>query len=108
MLGKETIDLYNTSENRGTTLSRGISYQKTGKNLMSEDEIAVMDGNKCILQLRGVRPFLSDKYDIKKHPRYKYLAEADPENSFDVSQYLKQRSAVPVSNQEFDYYEYKE
>ena len=108
MLGKETIDLYNTSENRGTTLSQGISYQKTGKNLMSEDEIAIMDGNKCILQLRGVRPFLSDKYDIKKHPRYKYLAEADPENSFDVSKYLKQRSAVPISNQEFDYCEYKE
>ena len=108
MLGKETIDLYNTSENRGTTLSQGISYQKTGKNLMSEDEIAVMDGNKCILQLRGVRPFLSDKYDIKKHPRYKYLAEADPENSFDVSKYLKQRSVVPVPDQEFDYFEYKE
>ena len=108
MLGKETIDLYNTSENRGTTLSQGISYQKTGKNLMSEDEIAVMDGNKCILQLRGVRPFLSDKYDIKKHPRYKYLAEADKRNTFDVAKYLKQKSAVPARDQEFDYYEFKE
>ena len=108
MLGKETIDLYNTSENRGTTLSQGISYQKTGKNLMSEDEIAVMDGNKCILQLRGVRPFLSDKYDIKKHPRYKYLAEADNRNTFDVAKYLNQKSALPDQNQIFDFYEYRE
>ncbi|MBR2555044.1 MAG: type IV secretory system conjugative DNA transfer family protein [Aeriscardovia sp.] len=108
MLGKETIDLYNTSENRGTTLSQGISYQKTGKNLMSEDEIAVMDGNKCILQLRGVRPFLSDKYDIKKHPRYKYLAEADKRNTFDVAKYLKQKSALPDQKQIFDFYEYRE
>ncbi|MBR3244974.1 MAG: type IV secretory system conjugative DNA transfer family protein [Parasporobacterium sp.] len=108
MLGKETIDLYNTSENRGTTLSQGISYQKTGKNLMSEDEIAVMDGNKCILQLRGVRPFLSDKYDIKKHPRYKYLAEADKRNTFDVAKYLNQKSALPDQNQIFDFYEYRE
>ncbi len=108
MLGKETIDLYNTSENRGTTLSHGISYQKTGKNLMSEDEIAVMDGNKCILQLRGVRPFLSDKYDIKKHPRYKYLAEADKRNTFDVAKYLNQKSALPDQNQIFDFYEYRE
>lgn len=108
MLGKETIDLYNTSENRGTTLSHGISYQKTGKNLMSEDEIAIMDGNKCILQLRGVRPFLSDKFDIRKHPRYKYLAEADPGNTFDIAKYLKQQSAVPDRDQIFEYYEYKE
>lgn len=108
MLGKETIDLYNMSENRGTTLSHGISYQKTGKNLMSEDEIAVMDGNKCILQLRGVRPFLSDKYDIKKHPRYKYLAEADKRNTFDVAKYLNQKSALPDQNQIFDFYEYRE
>ena len=108
MLGKETIDLYNTSENRGTTMSTGINYQKTGKNLMSEDEIAVMDGNKCILQLRGVRPFLSDKFDIKEHPRYKYLAEADPKNTFDVSKYLTRKPAIPKPDQEFEYYEFKE
>ena len=108
MLGKETIDLYNTSENRGTTMSTGINYQKTGKNLMSEDEIAVMDGNKCILQLRGVRPFLSDKFDIKEHPRYKYLAEADPKNNFDVSKYLTRKPAIPKPDQEFEYYEFKE
>ena len=75
---------------------------------MSEDEIAVMDGNKCILQLRGVRPFLSDKYDIKKHPRYKYLAEADKRNTFDVAKYLNQKSALPDQNQIFDFYEYRE
>ena len=108
MLGKETIDLYNTSENRGTTLSYGMNYQKTGKNLMSEDEIAVMDGNKCILQLRGVRPFLSDKYDIKRHPRYKYLDEADKNNRFDITEYMKAKSAVPKPDQEFEYYEFKE
>lgn len=108
MLGKETIDLYNTSENRGTSMSVGINYQKTGKNLMSEDEIAVMDGSKCILQLRGVRPFLSDKFDIKKHPRYKYLAEADKRNAFDVTKFLTQKPAVPKPDQEFEFYEYKE
>ena len=108
MLGKETIDLYNTSENRGTTLSHGISYQKTGKSLMSEDEIAVMDGNKCILQLRGVRPFLSDKYDIRQHPRYKYLAEADRRNIFDVTKYLAKRKAVPGSEDEFEFYEFRD
>ena len=107
MLGKETIDLYNTSENRGTTLSYGTNYQKTGKNLMSEDEIAVMDGNKCILQLRGVRPFLSDKFDIKQHPRYKYLDEADKNNRFDITEYMKTKSAVPKQEQEFEYFEYK-
>ena len=107
MLGKETIDLYNTSENRGTTRSYGMNYQKTGKNLMSEDEIAVMDGNKCILQLRGVRPFFSDKYDIKEHPRYKYLAEADKKNFFDVKEFLSDRPAVPKPDQEFDLYEFK-
>ena len=70
MLGKETIDLYNTSETRSSNNSYGLNYQKTGKELMSQDEIAVMDGGKCILQLRGVRPFLSNKYDITKHPKY--------------------------------------
>ena len=89
MLGKETIDLYNTSDTRGTSRSYGLNYQKTGKQLMSEDEIAVMDGGKCILQLRGVRPFLSDKYDITKHQRYKELSDYDKRNAFDVEKYVK-------------------
>ncbi|WP_432764867.1 VirD4-like conjugal transfer protein, CD1115 family, partial [Hungatella hathewayi] len=76
-LGRETIDSFNTSENRGTQVSHGLTYQKLGKELMTQDEIAVMDGGKCILQLRGVRPFLSDKYDITKHPNYKYLSDFD-------------------------------
>lgn len=75
VLGKETIDSFNTSENRGRDVSHGLNYQKLGKELMSQDEIAVMDGGKCILQLRGVRPFFSDKYDITKHPKYKYLSD---------------------------------
>lgn len=108
MLGKETIDLYNTSENRGTTKSFGINYQKTGKNLMSEDEIAVMDGSKCILQLRGVRPFLSDKFDIRQHPRYKYLDEADEKNKFDIAAFLSEKTAVPKPDQVFEYFEFKE
>ena len=87
-LGKETIDLYNTSDTRGTSQSYGLNYQKTGKELMSRDELAVMDGNKCILQLRGVRPFLSNKYDITKHKRYKELADANKKNEFDVEKYL--------------------
>ena len=83
-LGKETIDLYNTSETRSNQKSFGLNYQKTGKELMSQDEITVMDGGKCILQLRGVRPFLSEKYDITKHKNYKLLEDFDKKNAFDV------------------------
>ena len=82
ILGKETIDLYNTSETRSNQKSYGLNYQKLGKQLMTEDEIAVMDGGKCILQIRGARPFFSDKYDITKHPNYRYLSDADPKNWF--------------------------
>jgi type IV secretion system protein VirD4 len=89
ILGKETIDLYNTSDTRGTSQSYGLNYQKTGKELMSQDEIAVMDGGKCIMQLRGVRPFFSDKFDITKHKQYKYLSDYDEKNTFDVEKYLK-------------------
>lgn len=90
-LGKETIDLYNTSENRGREKSYGLSFQKLGKELMSMDELAVLDGGKCILQLRGVRPFLSDKYDIIKHPNYKYLSDYDQRNAFDIEKFLSTR-----------------
>lgn len=96
-LGKETIDLYNTSDTRGSNRSYGLNYQKTGKELMSRDELAVMDGNKCILQLRGVRPFLSDKFDITKHPRYKELSDYDDRNEFDIEKYLEHKYAVPVT-----------
>ncbi len=88
LLGKETIDLYNTSDTRGGSRSYSTSFTKMGKDLMSKDEIAVMDGGKCILQLRGVRPFLSDKYDIKKHPNYKETYDFDKKNIFDVKKYL--------------------
>lgn len=88
-LGKETIDLYNTSDTRGQGRSYGMNYQKTGKDLMSRDELAVMDGNKCILQLRGVRPFFSDKFDITRHKRYRELSDYDKKNTFDVESYLK-------------------
>lgn len=91
-LGKETIDLYNTSENRSNQKSFGLNYQKTGKDLMSQDENTVMDGGKCILQLRGVRPFLSDKYDITKHRNYKLLEDYDKRNAFDVEQYMKRKN----------------
>jgi type IV secretion system protein VirD4 len=90
-LGKETIDTFNTGESRGRETSHSLNYQKLGKELMSQDELAVMDGGKCILQLRGVRPFLSDKYDITKHPNYKYLSDADPRNAFDIEKYLRAR-----------------
>lgn len=103
-LGKETIDLYNTSDTRGTSQSYGLNYQKTGKELMSRDELAVMDGNKCILQLRGVRPFLSNKYDITKHKRYKELSDADKRNAFDVEKYLEHK-LVFSQNTEFEVYE---
>ena len=105
ILGKETIDSFNTSETRGRELSHGLNYQKLGKQLMSEDEIAVMDGGKCILQLRGVRPFLSDKYDITKHPKYKYLSDADPKNAFDMEKHIKRRPAIVKPDEVFDYYE---
>lgn len=88
LLGKETIDLYNTSDSRGQSRSYGTNYQKLGKELMTQDELAVMDGSKCILQLRGVRPFLSDKYDICKHKNYKYLSDYDKKNEFDIEKYL--------------------
>ena len=88
LLGKETIDTYNTGESRGRETSHSLNYQKLGKSLMSMDELAVMNGGKCILQLRGVRPFLSDKYDITAHPNYKYLSDADPKNAFNIEKYL--------------------
>ena len=81
-------DTYNTGESRGRELSHSLNYQKLGKELMTQDELAVMDGGKCILQLRGVRPFLSDKYDITKHPNYKYTSDFDPRNTFDIEKYL--------------------
>ncbi|EOS33278.1 type IV secretion system protein VirD4 [Lachnospiraceae bacterium 28-4] len=105
LLGKETIDSFNTSETRGRELSHGLNYQKLGKQLMTEDEIAVMDGGKCILQVRGVRPFFSDKFDITKHPKYKYLSDADPKNAFDMEKHIKRRPAIVKPDEEFDYYE---
>ena len=105
LLGKETIDSLSQSENRGTQTSHGLSYQKLGKELMTQDEIAVMDGGKCILQLRGVRPFFSDKYDLTKHPRYKYLSDADKKNVFDVERYMKRRPAIVKPDEPFDMYE---
>ena len=91
LLGKETIDTYNTGESRGREVSHSLNYQKLGKSLMSVDELAVMDGGKCILQLRGVRPFLSDKYDITSHPNYKYLSDSNKKNAFDIEKYLSRQ-----------------
>ena len=109
MLGKETIDSYNQSENRGAQTSHGLNYQKLGKELMSQDEIATMDGGKCILQVRGVRPFFSEKYDITKHPRYKYLSDADKKNTFDVDRYLssmrRQKKRVVSEAETFELYD---
>ena len=105
ILGKETIDSFNTSETRGRELSHGLNYQKLGKELMTQDEIAVMDGGKCILQVRGVRPFFSDKYDITKHPNYKYLSDFDKKNAFDMEKELKRRPAIVKPDEVFDYYE---
>lgn len=105
LLGKETIDLYNQSENRGSQVSRGLSYQKLGKELMTQDELAVMDGGKCIFMLRGVRPFLSDKYDLTRHPNYRYTADADPKNVFDMERYMKKQRAVVKPTDTFDVYE---
>jgi len=91
LLGKETIDTFNTGESRGRETSHSLNYQKLGKSLMSVDEIAIMDGGKCILQVRGVRPFLSDKYDITSHPNYKYLSDSDPKNAFHIEKYLSRQ-----------------
>ena len=90
-LGRETIDTLNTGESRGREVSHSLNYQKLGKSLMSVDELAVMDGGKCILQLRGVRPFLSDKYDITSHPNYKYLSDSNKKNAFDIEKYLSRQ-----------------
>ena len=105
LLGKETIDLYNQSENRGSQVSHGLSYQKLGKELMTQDELAVMDGGKCIFMLRGVRPFLSDKYDLTRHPNYRYTSDADPKNVFDMERYMKKQRAVVKPTDTFDVYE---
>ena len=105
ILGKETIDSFNTSETRGRELSHGMNYQKLGKELMTQDEIAVMDGGKCILQVRGVRPFFSDKFDITRHPKYKYLSDADPKNAIDMEKHIKRRPAIVKPDEEFDVYE---
>ncbi len=103
-LGKETIDTYNTGESRGREKSHSLNYQKLGKELMSIDELAVLDGGKCIMQLRGVRPFLSNKYDITKHPNYKYLFDADPRNVFDIEKYLS-TNLKPKPDDVFDVYD---
>lgn len=94
LLGKETIDMYNTSVTKGTQESHGQNFQKLGKDLMSMDELAVMDGGMCLLQVRGVRPFLSKKYDITQHPNYKYLSDFNPKNTFDIEKYLSTRLRV--------------
>lgn len=104
MLGKETIDTINTSDTKGRNRSFGMNYQKLGKELMTPDELAVMDNSKCILQVQGVRPFFSDKYDITRHPQYRYLSDADPKNAFDVASYLKRRLKVKAED-EFEVYE---
>jgi len=104
MLGKETIDTYNTSDTRGNQRSYGLNYQKLGKELMTPDELAVMDGGKCILQVQGVRPFFSDKFDITKHPQYRYLSDANPKNAFDLEKFLRHRLNVQ-SEDSFEWYE---
>lgn len=106
-LGKETIDTYNTGESRGRETSHSLNYQKLGRELMSVDDLATLDGNKCILQVRGLRPFLSDKYDITKHPNYKYLSDADPKNTFDVEKYMSHRLKLKA-DEEYDVYEIDE
>ena len=105
LLGKETIDSYNQSENRGSQVSHGLNYQKLGKELMTQDELAVMDGGRCIFMLRGVRPFLSEKYDLTRHPNYKYTADADPKNVFDMERYMRRQRAVVKPTDAFDVYE---
>ena len=103
-LGKETIDTYNTGESRGRETSHSLNYQKLGKELATIDELAVLDGGKCILQLRGVRPFLSDKYDITRHPNYKYLSDANPRNAFDIEKYLSTR-LVPKADEVYEVFD---
>ena len=103
-LGKETIDTFNTGESRGREVSHSLNYQKLGKDLATIDELAVLDGGKCILQLRGVRPFLSDKYDITRHPNYKYLSDANPRNAFDIEKYLSTR-LVPKADEVYDVFD---
>lgn len=107
MLGKETIDTYNTGESRGRETSHSLNYQKLGKSLMTMDELAVMDGGKCILQVRGVRPFFSDKYDITAHPNYKYLADENPKNTFDVERFLSTQLKLKMDD-EFTIYNFDE
>jgi type IV secretion system protein VirD4 len=104
LLGKETIDLDNTSENRGREKSHGISHQRMGKELMTQDELAVLDNSKCILQLRGERPFLSDKYDITKHPNYRFLSDADPELVFNINKDVGKRMQLE-NDQKAELYE---
>ena len=102
-LGKETIDTFNTGESRGREVSHSLNHQKLGKELMSIDELAVLNGGKCILQLRGVRSFLSSKYDITKHPNYKYLSDANPRNAFNIEKYLSTR-LKPKPDEIYDVY----
>ena len=104
-LGRETIDTYNTGESRGRETSHSLNYQKLGRELMSVDDLATLDGGKCILRLRGLRPFLSDKYDITKHPNYKYLSDADPKNTFDVEKYMSRKLKA---DEEYEVYEIDE
>ena len=94
MLGKETIDAFNTTDTRGNSPSYGTTFQKMGHELLSRDELAVLDGGKCILQLRGVRPFLSDKYDLTQHPNYKLTSDCDPKNTFDIEKYLNRKEKI--------------
>ena len=103
-LGKETIDTFNTGESRGREVSHSLNYQKLGKDLATIDELAVLDGGKCILQLRGVRPFLSDKYDITRHPNYKYLSDANPRNAFDIEKYLSTR-LMPKADEVYEVFD---
>ncbi len=103
-LGKETIDTYNTGESRGREVSHSLNYQKLGKDLATVDELAVLDGGKCILQLRGVRPFLSDKYDITKHPNYRYLSDANPKNAFDIEKYLSTK-LIPKADESYEVFD---
>ena len=98
-LGKETIDMYNTGESRGTSQSYNMNYQKLGKDLMTIDELAVMDGSKCIVQVRGIRPFLSDKYDLTAHPNYRLTADCDKKNWFDVEKFLNHKVVLKADDE---------
>lgn len=105
ILGKETIDTFNTSETKGREESHSLNYQKLGKELMTKDELAVMDGGKCILQIRGVRPFLSDKYDITKHPQYRHLSDYDPKNEFNVEHFINRRLRLKLNDEAEVFYD---